>query len=233
MNNQSFISSVISSNLLFDYSNNVFSTNLFGWDTLTRFNSQSSTYFGYVFDGISCLETVNGDFKIKKGMYFSIPGPFQIDGGRGIVIEIRNYSGVFNIGGPIEKYGRLKYIDGCTDSLLLPPLKFGEPCLNALFFPGNVHQTQHTHPSFRMGIVAKGKGVCITPNRKYELKAGDVFVIPSENLHSFKTSNKTNMIVIAYHPDSDYGPKDDEHPMINRTIVQGKSAKEITNILTQ
>jgi len=25
--------------------------------------------------------------------------------------------------------------------------------------------------------------------------------------------------VIAWHPDSDFGPRDDDHPMINRTLI--------------
>ena len=38
------------------------------------------------------------------------------------------------------------------------------------------------------------------------------------------------MDVIAYHPDSDFGPQDEDHPMINRTIVDGVQASRIKDI---
>jgi Cu/Ag efflux pump CusA len=38
--------------------------------------------------------------------------------------------------------------------------------------------------------------------------------------HRFITDTHT-MDVIAYHPDSDWGPTHDEHPMVNRTWVNG------------
>ena len=50
--------------------------------------------------------------------------------------------------------------------------------------------------------------------------------------HCFRTED-SGMCVIAYHPDSDFGPTDDEHPMINRTIVDGKRANEQTEIRTK
>ncbi|MEZ5600003.1 MAG: hypothetical protein R3F36_02845 [Candidatus Competibacteraceae bacterium] len=37
-------------------------------------------------------------------------------------------------------------------------------------------------------------------------------------LHSFFTE-ETALDVVAWHPDSDFGPRDDDHPMINRTVI--------------
>lgn len=151
-------------------------------------------------------------------------------------------------GGPIEREGRLKYIDGCTDSLLLSPVKLGDPCLNHLHFPAGIDQTQHTHPSHRIGIVADGYGECITPFGNLPLTKGMIFVIKEWDgetydtgldgktypigIHAFKTFDK-NMDVIAFHPDSDFGSTDDDHPMINRTIVDGVSANQIDDIRTK
>ena len=69
-----------------------------------------------------------------KDQYFSLSGNFNfLDGihGKAIVIEVinggyykeNNYSAYATFGGPIEATGRLKYIDGCTDSLLISPVK--------------------------------------------------------------------------------------------------------------
>jgi len=41
------------------------------------------------------------------------------------------------------------------------------------------------------------------------------------------------MRVIAYHPDSNFGATDIDHPMINRTMVNGVSASELDAIRTQ
>ena len=41
------------------------------------------------------------------------------------------------------------------------------------------------------------------------------------------------MDVVAYHPDSDTGPTHDDHPMLNRTIVEGVSARDIDKIRTK
>jgi hypothetical protein len=40
------------------------------------------------------------------------------------------------------------------------------------------------------------------------------------------------MVVVAYHPDSDYGPTHEAHPMINRTVVRGVPASQIESIHT-
>lgn len=56
-------------------------------------------------------------------------------------------------------------------------------------------------------------------------------MIPTDGQHSFFTDD-SEMDVIAYHPDSDTGPTHDDHPMINRTIVDGVSAANIQEIRT-
>jgi hypothetical protein len=166
--------------------------------------------------------------------YFSVFGEVvHLDGGSGIVFTTKAYKPQKLWGGPVEDWGRLRYIDGCTDSLLIPPVKFGDPCLNALYFPPGINQTQHTHPSLRAGLVIRGKGECVTPSAKTPLEPGVCFIIETDGLHYFRTPEDQSMTVIAFHPDSDMGPKDDDHPMVNRTIVDGVSAKDIPEIQTK
>jgi hypothetical protein len=189
---------------------------------------------GYIENG-SWLTRSNGErFYLRAGMYFASGEPMHLCGGSGILLHCHTYRPMFVIGGPIEDKGRLRYIDGCTDSLLLPPIKCGDPCLNALYFPAGVNQTQHTHPSLRAGLVVQGQGECILPDREpVPLVPGVCFVIEKDGLHSFRTPPESSMTVIAYHPDSDTGPKDDDHPMVNRTIVEGVSARHIDKIRTK
>ena len=138
-----------------------------------------------------------------------------------VVVQNRGFNGMYSMGGTIEDKGRLRYIDRCSDSLLCPPPLLGDPCLNHLHFPPGIDQTEHTHPSTRAGIVARGKGLCTTPDGNYDLLGGVIFFIPTAGRHKFATSD-TSMDVIAFHPESDFGPTHETHPMINRTLVGGE-----------
>jgi len=247
--------------LLYDDSNhpnypiryyNVISGDGFKWQ-------ENCSYYGYVYEGYYTLNQEGSPaFLLKSGMYFSISKEFEpVGDGKMIIIEVlhdqgdyplNNYSAVTTVGGEIEERGRLKYIDGCTDSLLIPPVKMGDPCFNHLHFPDHITQTPHTHPTHRIGIVAKGNGKCVTPFGNLPLTSGMIFIIKEWDgssiakgkdglmhpvgTHKFDTKNES-MDVIAFHPDSDFGPTDIEHPMINRTIVNGVKASELEDIRTK
>jgi mannose-6-phosphate isomerase-like protein (cupin superfamily) len=181
-------------------------------------------------------------FQLVPGQYAAVPGNASVivEGkGFGIVISRENFRGYLNIGGPVEYAGRLAYIDGCTDSLLVSPPRLGDPCLNLLYFPQDIDQTMHTHPSDRIGIILSGYGRCIYDNddgeggRIKELEPGTIFTIHAGGLHKFQTFTDHDMRVLAYHPDSDFGPDDEQHPMLNRTIVDGVSARYLDDIRTK
>lgn len=209
-----------------DLSHNEFPTSVATWDDARSFHVGVGTHFGFVFDSTATLSSGQGTFTLTAGMYFAAPGPVQIRGGCGLVITALQYRGFFQIGGPIEETGRLRYIDGCTDSLLIPPVLLGDPCLNLLHIPPRTRQTAHTHPSVRVGLIVRGAGECVTPGGRFSLRPGLAFVIPEETLHSFYTGEES-LLVIAYHPDSDFGPTHERHPMINRTIVAAQAELEV------
>ena len=226
---------VLKHGLLFDNSANQYPTKLHGFcKDYLHMDKSDSTYYGFVHEGHATLYIGEQGYILRPGMYFCVPGTVgaYIVNGSGIVVERIGYNGVFSLGGPIEPKGRLKYIDGCTDSLLVPPVKLGDPCLNALYFPTGIDQTQHTHPTMRVGLIHQGAGICKTPEENVDLVPGLPFIIHEDGLHSFQTHDN-EMVVIAYHPDSDFGPQDENHPMVNRTIVEGISAKDIEEIRTK
>ncbi len=97
----------------------------------------------------------------------------------------------------------------------------GDPCLNLLHIPPHTNQTAHTHPSLRTGMVVSGGGLCRTPRQDVLLTPGLVFVIPPNQLHSFHTQDRS-LRIIAWHPDSAFGPTHAHHPMVNRTLVDGR-----------
>lgn len=246
-NNKSFSAFQFKTGMLADLSGSLYPTRvhaLAGNGTFVF--DKKNTYYVYVFNGITYH---NSAFPLLKGMYASLTDGYlqSHEDALVLIIERIGFRGMTVYGGPIEDEGRLKYIDGCTDSLLVPPVKLGDPCLNHLHFPAGINQTMHTHPSVRIGIVAGGRGECITPFGNITLRPGMIFIIHEVDgtsavgldgnmyltgSHCFRTTD-IGMEVIAWHPDSDFGPTDEEHPMINRTMVDGVSAKYIEEIRTK
>lgn len=181
-----------------------------------------TTVLGYVIDGVVEYRSKRGPIRILAGNYFSINHKFLADErvrvfGKSVLSILpgtvgHNVSGLMDVDGP----GHVKYIDGCTDSLLVAPTKLGAPCLNALYFPPNTVQSFHTHSSFRVGVVVSGNGLASLNDSDFLLTTGDCFYIYENEVHRFKTVDSP-MSIIAIHPDSDWGPTDECHPMINKT----------------
>jgi len=191
--------------------------------------------FGFVQAGRARISCPAVRWDLSAGQWFATPEACVIAAGphaRVLVVQRLNYRGVALAGGPIEPLGRLRYIDGCSDTLLACPPLLGDPCLNHLHFPAGIDQTEHTHPSLRAGIVVRGRGECITPAGIAPLLPGLVFAIPKDGLHRFRTTTES-MDVIAYHPDSDWGPTHEEHPMVNRTLVAGRKIDNSSGVHLQ
>lgn len=189
-----------------------------------------STFYGFVYSGKFVVNSLNEEIfsRVRHGAFFAINNEVKfecVENGVIIFIERLGYQAM-QICGAIEKIGRLTYIDDCSDSLLCPPARLGDPCLNHLHFPSDILQAQHTHPSIRLGIVAKGCGVAWGPGFSKPLTAGDIFCLDEGERHSFKTGSET-MDIIAFHPDSDWGPTDTQHPMLNRTYLVSKNRYDI------
>ncbi len=202
------------------------STRVRAWNESALELSSEGTHYVFAYAGTSTLERLEhskATFPMAAGMFAAVPGSFAVNGvathGAGLVITHAGYDGFFQLGGPIEATGRLRYIDGCTDSLLLAPPVLGDPCLNHLHIPAGTTQTRHLHPSVRVGMVVRGEGICVTPDRELSLRPGLAFMIPAEQLHSFCTG-ASSLDVVVYHPDSDTGPTHEDHPMLNRTFIR-------------
>jgi mannose-6-phosphate isomerase-like protein (cupin superfamily) len=181
-----------------------------------------TTVYGVVYSG----EVVLPNSKVATAQeYFCISNKTDL----GQQIHVNGVAALFTrlgfigqdvVGGPIEKSGRLCYIDGCSDSLLIYPPRKGDPSLNALMFPTGIDQSFHIHPSVRFGMVLNGNGTACFKNHEEPLIPGTVFCIEERELHRFKTADNETMTIVAYHPDGDWGPTDENHAMINRTYIQ-------------
>jgi len=193
--------------------------------------------FGYVDKGELSFQFLGKTVTVTEGFWFSCPGATEFlflgDAYRVSMWQRQDYDGLMSMGF-VEPAGRLEYIDDCHDSMLHHPIKFGEPCLNALYMPQGVLQTRHTHPSTRSGFIIHGGARCETPNQDIQLESGMIFFLPTDVEHNFRSDHGENitMKLVAYHPDSDFGATDEVHPMINRTIVDGISAANLPDIQT-
>lgn len=188
-------------------------------DGVLALDDDSSAY-GYLVAGLLTLENL----RVGAGQYFCLTrnragARVEYAGASGLVVVRKGYKGLSMVGGPLEESGRLVYIDGCSDSVLVSPPRLGDPSLNHLHFPDGIEQSFHIHPSIRAGIVVSGAGMAsLSGNRELPLRAGAVFILDERERHRFRTGD-SEMHIVAFHPDGDFGPTDSNHPMKNRTLI--------------
>lgn len=196
------------------------------------FLEHGNTVYGFAIEQGLVILSDGRYYATIPGQYFAVHTPCRVFCQCAVLIERVGYQHLPCLGGPVEKRGRLKYIDGCMDSVLISPPKVGDPCLNLLYFPVGIRQTMHTHPSLRCGMTVSGRGRAIFPDGEVPLRPGDVWFLETGGEHCFYTDD-SELLVTAWHPDTDHGPSDDDHPMLNRTIVEGVSAKLLNEIRTK
>jgi hypothetical protein len=215
---------------LVDASATMYPSRMTGLRGSTEYANPTSSFYGYVVDGSARIETRTLDITGRAGSYFACPGPVQVEAdGLTIVIERFGYR-CLPQAGSIETQGRLAYIDGCSDTVLVAPARQGDPVLNLLHFPTGVRQSVHSHPSIRLGVVARGEGFAFGPGSgpgpggsdwRHALRPGTMFLLPAHEMHAFSTAeSESSLDIVAFHPDSDWGPTDGIHPMLNRTYLR-------------
>jgi len=183
-----------------------------------NFDEHAVTLYGAVVSGRARVRGPGIDAELDAGGFFGMPGPcVVVPDGEVMVVERLGHRAVPTLG-RIEERGRLVYIDGCSDTILCSPARLGDPVLNHLHFPPGTEQSVHIHPSTRLGVVMRGRGVAFGPGWEEPLVPGVAFLLNEHERHAFRTSDES-MDVIAFHPDSDWGPTDAAHPMLNRTYV--------------
>lgn len=184
------------------------------------FDSTQGTYYimlqnaSYYADGVSFEKcnaafTVNNHFTIKCGQ------------GTAVVIE---YPGLHLLE---SRYyvqdqlgmGNLSYMDGGTNTTAVNPGRLGDPVINYVHFPAGMHQTLHTHPSHRIGIVLRGRGRIELDNGDFDLSLGDVFFMQRNALHNFTCPYNEDVVLFVFAPDSGTGPTDEVNPLKIRTYV--------------
>jgi len=180
---------------------------------------QYSTVYGFVLNG---TVEINENKIMKEHEFFSFNFMYASKikvNGTAVVITRYGFNGQNVFGGPVEKQGRLCYINNCSDSLLVYPPRMGDPSMSLLHFPPGIVQDFHTHPSFRLGIIFRGKGYAESKENRYDLTPGCVFCMEEQEVHRFVTEGN-QLSVISFHPDGDWGPTDQNHTLLNRTYLK-------------
>jgi mannose-6-phosphate isomerase-like protein (cupin superfamily) len=196
--------------------------------------SSQGNHFGYVFSGRSQIRQDNGNgYWLNEGMYFSLPTASVIDGEKssGFVITRTGFNHAFTLGGPVAAPGEFAYIDGGRTDILLPPMRKGDPGLYGLHFPPGVDQKMHNHESDRVVLVISGCGCCLTPDQRCDFSPGMVLRIPRREKHKFMTFDQ-GLSMVIFHPDSEMGFSDTNHPMLVQTYIDGVSAAQLPHLHT-
>lgn len=192
---------------------NIFSDNS---DQDTVFSNNNCTRFVICPNGRirSKKFTAESTFAVSTNGEFSIKGDW-------IVLETPGYNfpeDRLSFAQP-GHLGNLSYIDGCSNSNLIDPPRNGDPCINYLYFPPQINQTFHTHPSVRIGTILSGKGFADLGDKKIELTPGLKFVLDRHVMHRFYTEDQ-HLSIMIFHPDSEDGPRDENNPMKTRTYLK-------------
>lgn len=217
-----------------------------GWQGQQKLSlPDGMTHFGFLYQGGAILERDGGpvkQFELGEGMFFACPERCQIRPGRGakgLVVSRIGYTGLFQVGGPIESVGRYNYMNGASATLLAWPVKLGDPCTNHLHFPANCDQARHDHQSFRLNLVVAGQGWCVvpagddsdSPDQALFIQPGSLFLVPRGGQHANRTEG-CPLDLFTYHPNTVIGFDNDCHPMLDGTFVKGRSigqSSELTN----
>lgn len=186
-------------------------------------DQQFCSIYGFCFgDSIITVDGKQHNLELDQFFGLKVSKNFSITTNSKVFVVVRYGYQVPNTIGWVERCGRLSYIDGCSDSLLVYPARMGDSSLNLLYFPPGINQSFHRHPSIRIGCVARGKGFGShgEANAVVEdhLEAGKAFCLLEQERHRFHTEDE-DMTVIAFHPDGDWGPTDHNHTMLNRTYL--------------
>lgn len=161
------------------------------------------------FENVCAAFVVNNHFTIKCGS-----GTAAVIWYRGLhLLESRYYVQ------DILDMGNLSYIDGGTNTTAVNPGRLGDPVINYVHFPAGMKQTLHTHPSHRVGMVLKGRGLVELDDREFSLQQGSVFFMQRNVLHNFTCPYDEDVVLFVFAPDSGTGPTDEVNPLKIRTYV--------------
>lgn len=121
----------------------------------------------------------------------------------------------------INDWTTLPYVNGCSTTQLLPPIRKGDPTLQLLRIPPYTsEQAHHIHSTARIVFVLSGSGHSVIGAKGGQkiipLIEGAVLVLDKMVPHHFKTGEEA-LVVLPLHVYSSTGKDEYDHPMMNGT----------------
>lgn len=172
---------------------------------------QNASYYAdnVKFEDVNAAFAVNNHFTIKCGK------------GTAVVVEylgLRLLESRYYVQDVLDM-GNLSYMDGGTNTTAVNPGRLGDPVINYVHFPAGMEQTLHTHPSHRIGMILKGRGLVELDDSEFPLEQGSVFFMQRNVLHNFRCPYDEDVVLFVFAPDSGTGPTDEVNPLKIRTYV--------------
>jgi mannose-6-phosphate isomerase-like protein (cupin superfamily) len=121
----------------------------------------------------------------------------------------------------INEWTTLPYVNGCSTTQLLPPIRKGDPTFQLLRIPPHTsEQAHHIHSTARIVYVYSGRGQSVVGQegavKTEPLLPGYVMVLDKMVPHHFVTGEEP-LVVIPLHIFSSTGLDEHDHPMMNGT----------------
>lgn len=157
--------------------------------------ASAGSFLGFVFEGVSQIETLNGNNVLQAGSYFTARERCIISGGTGFVIEVRDRD-VPDLFGTVRWDRR---IAGGRSTVLVPPSARGGPCLSAVFLAADAVFEPRSSVTPVVGLVAAGAGLCEHDQGTAAVRAGQVFMMARAK-YSFRAVSPAGLMLAVYEP---------------------------------
>ena len=121
----------------------------------------------------------------------------------------------------INDWTTLPYVNGCSTTQLIPPLRKGDPTFQLLRIPPHTtEQAHHIHSTARIVYVYSGNGHSIVgqpgAEKTEKLTPGQVMILDKMVPHHFVTTEEP-LVVLPLHIFSSTDRDEFDHPMMNGT----------------
>lgn len=191
-------------------------------------NGHRSGVLGYV-DQETQIRVGNVRLFLTGGMYFRAPS-VEVVHGAGILMQKTGFDAQTLIGGPDDGRGRLRWINGVRYSLLVPPMKSGDPCLELISFPRNHFGSLITFAFPFIAVVRDGEGEIQTEDRNYRVEWGNQISIPPNYPHRYVTTPRAPLQLVVFQTVTGESFDDGRNPLVEATIYKGQSAQDVDEI---
>jgi mannose-6-phosphate isomerase-like protein (cupin superfamily) len=191
-------------------------------NTIAAIENHPSDLYSYtLYTGPQVVDISERDscWYIKDNHVHHVHGPVTVDSTHFAVV-IYGYKG-FDRSAEINDWTTLPYINGCSTTQLLTPIRKGDPTFQLLRLPPHTSEQQHhIHSTARIVYVQSGRGYSVIgasgKHETIDLTPGTIILLDKMVPHHFVTEDEP-LVVLPLHIYSSIGQSEWDHPMFNGT----------------